>query len=37
MCSGPAMAGHTRLIAGQEGLRPEVASQRLEGGTSLTA
>lgn len=29
MCSGPAMAGHTRLIAGQEGLRPKVASQRL--------
>lgn len=29
MCSGPAMAGHTRLIAGQEGLRPEVAAQSL--------
>lgn len=29
MCSGPAVAGHTRLIAGQEGLRPEVTAQRL--------
>lgn len=29
MCSGPAMAGHTRLIAGREGLLPEVAARRL--------
>lgn len=29
MCSSPAVAGHTRLIAGQEGLRPEVAARRL--------
>lgn len=29
MCSGPAIAGHTRLIAGREGLLPEVAARRL--------
>ncbi|WPP46943.1 hypothetical protein [Pseudomonas sp. AN-1] len=29
MCSGPAVAGHTRLIAGREGLLPEVAARRL--------
>ncbi|WP_349618275.1 hypothetical protein [Azotobacter salinestris] len=29
MCSGPAVAGHTRLIAGHEGLQPEVAACRL--------
>lgn len=29
MCSGPAIAGHTRLIAGRDGLLPEVAARRL--------
>lgn len=29
MCSGPAIAGHTRLIAGHEQLIPEVAARRL--------
>lgn len=29
MCSGPAIAGHTRLIAGREGLLPEVTARRL--------
>jgi hypothetical protein len=29
MCSGPAISGHSRLIAGHEGLRPHVAAQRL--------
>lgn len=29
MCSGPAQAGHTRLIAGHEGLLPEVAKHFL--------
>lgn len=29
MCSGPAVAGHTRLIAGREGLRPDVAARKL--------
>lgn len=36
MCSSPAVAGHTRLIAGQQGLRPSVAAQRL-GVTELRA
>lgn len=30
MCAGPALAGHTRLFAGREGLRPDVAARRLD-------
>lgn len=30
MCSGPALAGHTRLFAGREGLQPQVSAERLD-------